>query len=487
MTEDVDLVRQLVELAVTSGRSHQSPQTSFVHWCHTRGDETVNHTIPLYENFLFCLALMRMRTQQNITEAKEILARLLAFQAEDGNYPVYLHEYPLCRDRYNGAQILVVHYWILKQFGAVLGKELKEKLHASAEALLERYREDKGPFHIAVKVAGSLIAFGRLLKKREMEERGNSLLESLREESFEENFGTWYSPTHSAEALVGLTMVYDQVSASPWSHFWETLTKLWFPKARCYAGPALKVLQSRFEPEPTLYDLFLGDFSGGYPYHAFFDHPFQLQGALVHDSVDKLALPEKPFEKTGILAGHQWLMHQEEEFAWTAMEAKGSVPPELKKGYHHFRLLWGDQNKIHSLSCQGGRISRFEFEKVEGGVDLVATFGEDPEFAGRDKAEELCFYVDRHEGFEIFVWDKKATTFEFGDVLTLKGPGLKARMQFELEEGDGRVQGHIMPSNRPAQTELKGENRFEAYDWKIALRTIRRSGPCKVRVRVRVP
>ena len=107
MTEDVDLVRQLVELAVTSGRSHQSPQTSFVHWCHTRGDETVNHTIPLYENFLFCLALMRMRTQQNITEAKEILARLLAFQAEDGNYPVYLHEYPLCRDRYNGAQILV--------------------------------------------------------------------------------------------------------------------------------------------------------------------------------------------------------------------------------------------------------------------------------------------------------------------------------------------------------------------------------------------
>ena len=106
---EIDLVRQLVELAVTAGRSHQSPQTSFVHYCHQKMDETVNHTIPPYENILFALALIRMQTVQNVNEGKEIISKILDFQnPETGNFPVYLHEFPLCRDRF-----MSVHLFLL--------------------------------------------------------------------------------------------------------------------------------------------------------------------------------------------------------------------------------------------------------------------------------------------------------------------------------------------------------------------------------------
>ncbi len=96
--EEVDLVRQLVELAVTSGRSHESPQTLLVHFCHEKQGESVNDTIPVYENLLFALALLRMQTVSNILEAKTLFGKILAFQnLETGNFPRYIHEYPACR------------------------------------------------------------------------------------------------------------------------------------------------------------------------------------------------------------------------------------------------------------------------------------------------------------------------------------------------------------------------------------------------------
>jgi len=123
-----DLIRQLVNLAVNSGRSLQSSQTGFVHHCYRQLDYMSHDTIPLYENFLFALALMRERTAESFAEAKTLIDKLLYFQeSEAGNFPVYIHEYPLCKDRNLAAQLLPVFYWILRTFPSALGQSLRDR------------------------------------------------------------------------------------------------------------------------------------------------------------------------------------------------------------------------------------------------------------------------------------------------------------------------------------------------------------------------
>src|ERR1700737_1946760 len=110
-------IRQLTELAVNAGRSFQSSQTGFVHhYYHAENDQDA-HAIPLLENFLFALALLRTKTAENMTEAKTMIDRLLWFQSpceeSKGNFPIYLHDYPLCRDWWLGIHLLPVFFRIL--------------------------------------------------------------------------------------------------------------------------------------------------------------------------------------------------------------------------------------------------------------------------------------------------------------------------------------------------------------------------------------
>ena len=89
--------RRLIDLAIASGRRRLSDQTSFVHLSYeTEGAK--HDTIPLFENFCYALGLFRSKLTEDIAEGKALLERLFAFEVE-GNFPVYLHEYPVCRNR----------------------------------------------------------------------------------------------------------------------------------------------------------------------------------------------------------------------------------------------------------------------------------------------------------------------------------------------------------------------------------------------------
>ncbi len=487
--DEIDLVRQLVELAVTAGRSHQSAQTGFVHYCHHKMDEGVNHTIPTYENCLFALALIRMQTVANIQEGLALIEKLLPFQdRETGNFPVYLHEYPQCRDRYHAVHLLPPIYWVLKGFQKVMVQSVSEAISKAAKRAMAHLDSaiDEGPFQIAIKAAAAKTAFARLWKDEKSEREGLDSLDALLRRSQEPDFGTWFSPVYIAETLVALQMVYDKISESPWSEFWTKLSETWCQKARTYVGPPVKALQWRSEPQPTLYDLYLGDFTGGYPYHSFIDHPFQLQGALVRTVDDTLPPISYPQTFTGVVADSRWLIHQEETHAYTVIETAAPLPPELKKGFHYFRLVWGDENRIHSLSCQGGAITSFEMKPADGGLDLLVWLAEDPGEIERNHSSELRFFVDQHEALDLLVQGKKANTFHFHDTVSISSGLVHTTLSFHLEEGDARIMGHIQPGNRISQVDLKGENRFNAYDWEIFLRTVRRYTPCLIRVKVRI-
>src|SRR5689334_5032749 len=104
-TETLKKQVQLVDLVVAAGRRRQSLRTRFIH------DEEL---IPLYENFCFALALFRQKTAACVTEGKELIIRLLAFQAVDGNFPTYLHDFPRCFDFQMSLKIAPIFIYLLR-------------------------------------------------------------------------------------------------------------------------------------------------------------------------------------------------------------------------------------------------------------------------------------------------------------------------------------------------------------------------------------
>ena len=81
----------LHNLALEAGKRRLSPQTFFIH----QGD-----LIPVTDNFLYALALMRTKVADRILEARDLLERLLPFQLPSGNFSIHLHEWPNANDRF---------------------------------------------------------------------------------------------------------------------------------------------------------------------------------------------------------------------------------------------------------------------------------------------------------------------------------------------------------------------------------------------------
>lgn len=257
-----DLFRQLNELAVRYGRKLQSKQTGYLHLCYHPGDEDKHDTIPSLENFLFALALLKSKTSENVIEARSILEKLIKFQQPDGNFPVYLHEYPLCRDVLLGAQLLPTLYWIQKLFNTVLGNDLLQQIKKASELLLNfslKIAEEKLPReNLAVKIGSSAIALGSLWGNDDFVKKGEKLVAKLNPE----HTAAWLSPSGIADFLIADQL--SSLSKTPFGkQFYEFVNKTWHVPTRTYAGPPFHEFQQGKEPQATLYDLFMGSANGG--------------------------------------------------------------------------------------------------------------------------------------------------------------------------------------------------------------------------------
>ena len=136
--------RRFIDMAIAYGRKKLSSQTGFVHHCY-EADEKQYDTIPLFENFCYALALFRSRLSEDIAEAKAILERLLAFEV-NGSFPVYLHEYPHCRNRALSLEILPVFVHIERLFRSILGESLREKLQDVQKRMFDYLDEEHKRF-----------------------------------------------------------------------------------------------------------------------------------------------------------------------------------------------------------------------------------------------------------------------------------------------------------------------------------------------------
>lgn len=403
-----DLKRKLIDLNLSSGRSSQSPQTGYLHLNYESEDR--HDTIPILENFCFSLALFRSRIADNVLEGKALLEKLLVFEVE-GNFPLYLHEYPQCKDRDFSLSLLPIFHWLIADFRIAIGEPLVKSL----EMLIGRILSHGYKMHSQRPLCGA------------SEFRLKSYFEPGTQISWIPS-----TPEDWADALISC-----QITGS--EEFLQQALEKWHPQLCTYIGPQH---QNREEPKVTLFDLFMGHYYGVYSQRALRDRNAHLLASLI-----------KPFDKKSNITAKETPCH--------------SIAPQS------YGLYWGTPEKLNTFyldSKAGECVLERKGDVIEFTITLPSK-----NLDGQE-AIELAFFLNLMPSQQIFIQGAKATTFQLGDTIELLSDDLRMRLEVHLEKGQGQFFGHILRANRPTQ---KGKNlKWDAYDWQIALRTIRRSEQC---------
>lgn len=474
-------MRQIISYAVQTGRHWTSGQTGYIHYTYHNQEED-HKCIPFYENWLFVLALFRTKIAENILEAKAIIEKMLSFQAPDGNYPVYLHEFPVCYDDCQSIRLLPVLYWILKDYQTVLGLELKSKLENALEGLLEFALQldirKKLPIPFRILLFAALHAYGSYKNDTDRAEAGERGLAEIASnlDQYEQ-----FSTQKLGQMLIGLQMVYESLARSPFHKFWDYLVLTWCQKSNAYCGPAFCEWQLGSYPKGGIYDIFMRFFSIA-EHYPFDNQHFFLAAALIRPSEDIIE-SVYPLNKEGAFGEARWLIHKNENYCYSVIAKKEPVKPEEQPGFYFFRMVWGLKNNCHTFACQEGQTTLTKFTQMQNGLALEFLLPEQVQAEIREKARELDFYLSIETESKVLVSDLVANTFTLDDRITIIKDGLHIDLWFDLLEGDGHFQGHIMPGNRPSQ---KMKNLMSAYDKQIFVRTVRRSPRCKIKVTIEV-
>lgn len=458
--------KKLIDLSVSCGDKRISSQTDYVHLKYHALVDEIQNTIPTVENFLYALALFRTKSVENMTKAKGMIEKLLHFQTVSGNFPVYLHEYPECKDNYLSIQLMPPLYWILKNFSQVLGSDLKTKLETAVLKLVtytENATQTKNlPFFMRIQMAASVFAIQKLLLKVE----NKTLLTE-----FTVNCEDAFDPKTLSHMIVATQMIDPDLSKSFIPGFLEHLSKTWDMNFNAYKGPAFLEHQLGFEPEGTLYDLFMGALTKKFSKRALKDAPFHLMAALIQETDNEL-LPSL----------NDWTYEMNSNKLMVFSNPKYSVAV-AEKSVSSFKLLWGDLNRLHTLKIEGGNSKKFTFSKNDQVLTFLFELGKLPELEDKEKSREVAFYFDLFDNTSVKIDGLKATTFQINETVEVEIDSFKFSLKFEIVEGNGQFLGHFMRGNRPSQIGNKGINRFSAFDNQLFLRTIRRKEgePCTIK------
>lgn len=223
----------------------------------------------------------------------------------------------------------------------------------------------------------------------------------------------------------------------------HALAPYWEENLQIYTGPLLEEKQYKNTLEVTLFDFFMAAATGRFSPRLLKPHPVHMHAALI--------FPTEALEPKGCIT----------------IPSYDPASGERSKGFHLFRHVWeGSEGHLHSFVCQ---------EKHHHFDPYIFTYPE--EIPDERQGVELAFFVDYHPDVTLLVNGEKSTVFQLGDQVTIQTPKKTVPLTFKVLEGEGIFMGHISRGNRPAQVCTQG---FTSYDWKISIRTLRRSSKLKL-------
>lgn len=238
------------------------------------------------------------------------------------------------------------------------------------------------------------------------------------------------TPEEWAQYLVAVQMREGEAQVP----YLEKACAKWHPELSAFCGHQP---HQRAEPAATLFDLFMGELYGTFSRRALEPGIHHLRASLV------------------------------QPFAWQPPACAFPQPIYIEeKGVF---IAWGSKEHLHTF------VSFQEFERE--GEQLTLTL---PEIIpAENESEECVFYCNFHAEHTLLVNGKRATVFQVGDLIEILSKGLRIELSFQGERHatNGVFCGLIAKTNRPHQPKIA---QFEANDWKIALRTVRRAPKAKI-------
>jgi len=419
-----------VELTLKAARKRQSKQTGFIHFCYESVPGEPHETIPLFENACFTLALFRSRLNEDIQEGKALLSKLLAFEIE-GNFPVYLHEFPLRRDQFFSLKMISALLPILKNFSSILGEELLLKLSRTIDRIKS---------HISTMKKEGILPKSLQLKADALEGVMDVRLAPHSSDEWKEWLLAYFLWSKNEEEK---------------EVFFSQLKENWNPYFCVFHGSKGRPLQEKNQPASSLCDLFMSIHTGILPKRLLEDHPIHLQAAL---------LPFYAEWKPNIDINNEplFLFH------------------EVKDPF--FTLAWGDASSVHTLV---GVTNAIILEKAFQNNYLEVRYLLPLEHSA-EESFDICLFCNKHSDHKILINDKQANTFQLGDIIKIVSKELVYEVRFLKLEGEGNFFGHLSFANRPGQLACRGDLRFEVYDWQIALRSIQRKATCQIKMELTI-
>lgn len=481
-------LKSLSEAALAFCREQQSPQTQFFHYFPGASSKGPHHTIPIVENFLFALALLKTKQSEQIIEAKELLKKLLHFYVKENGvvkgFPTYLHEYPDCSNTLLGLRLLPSCYWILRQFSSVIGPEiapaLREMVIELAAQCFQEYSKVDPSYALCLRMGVLLQAIGTLCDQDALAATGNELLNHL---SAYDSFQAWNSPRILSDILIALQMADDAIQQKIGTPLWKHLDPLWHRATLSFIGPAVREYTKGCAPEITPFHLYMMAAGDAMPQEALVPSFVHLETLLFQDFLDRLS-PEVIGRSGGISRIGPWLAINKTDYGYAAIQVDCQETLLKSDGFLPFRMVWQSGHQTQHFACQGMQCS-VHYQEVDGGIDLFFDYDQPAEVDHRQKSRELVFYLNVDDKSTILVEGSRATTFELGDRVTIASPTFAFSLSFEIEEGEGSLVGHLNPGNRPSQLISQDTNFFTPYDWQLFLRTIRRTPKCRIKANIR--
>ncbi|MBM3207647.1 MAG: hypothetical protein FJZ57_03460 [Chlamydiae bacterium] len=418
-----DTRRKIVDRLLEVAKKRTSPQTGYVHLFYDNPDSVHQDTIPVLENMYYALGLFHTRMSDSILEARSIIDKILSFEV-GGNFPIYLHDYPHCKDRSTSIYMLPVIHYLVKDYRSVLGDSLYGKLQELSDRILihaKKMHETKRlPFSSFVRWQG----FTHQLEKMEPK----SVVE-------------W------GEYLLAIHM-----SNPSWQ---EEEVKRAFSyyniECRLFLDTESPIMQDGFAPRATFFDLLVALQTGNYSKAILSNEKLIFLSALAH-----------PFPDIDVES---------------VLDKRQQVSLWQKHTKQPFMLFWTEDDNLRSLAieCKG---EIYSIKEEEGSIEFAVNYPLDlPE---EETNAEFAIYVDGAIKTSLIVDQNRASTFSLHDVIELHTPSKILKISFHPQDEGGMFFGHLSRCNRPYQVK---KDVFQAYDWKLGVRTISRPKQFSMNIR----
>lgn len=443
---------------IASGRIRQNMQSL---WIHSVSKNEKPDGILFQENLNFNLGLFLTKNADNIKEAKENLYRLLHyFVKASGQFPLYLTDFPRCQDRLSAAKALQTFLKIYEGFSDVLGASLKDQLiktmDCSYSATLKMYLSENL--------------------------RGRSLLLSLfvmhefeRLFNIQEGYGTSGFLKHKftldefPKTRDAIAEVYGMATTLPNSLLKDLKPDLYhFYKQACheilgYMGPIIDEGYSAGFLIPSLYEALTTN------------HPSNCMDAFLYYP---LAWEAPTIEKT------MFHSKKDKDYAYSFFNQAYTDTRIAKSRACPFYLAWKEKESLNSLSLKAPKSNVTIKEEAEHSLSIEFDMDEPFEGGKRQKGEEIVIYLTRLPGLDLHFSGVKASCFNLGETLHIVSDRLKVELTFSVLSGEGTWMGHIALGDRSQPGGLRKVE--SAPDWKIFLRSIRRSPIVKIGLKMKL-